>query len=234
MSFEDAHLQLYTFFRSTSTARVRTAAKLKGITLSFIFVNVRKGDQFEEDFIRLNPNRTVPVLTVSTMKDTENKDLNFSIRQSLPILEFFEEAFPDKFPLLPPLTDLSGRSHVRDLVNVIACDIQPPTNRRILISVQDLGGSLEVWAYKIMNEGLLAFEEMVKPLAGKYSYKDYLTLADVVLAPAVENAVRYGVDLKTVPTVKRIFEAISVLDEFKAADWRHQEDTPVEEFRLPK
>jgi maleylacetoacetate isomerase len=232
MSFDNVELQLYTFFRSTSTARVRTAARLKGIPLSFVIVNVRKNDQFGEEFSRLNPNRTVPVLTVSPKNGGSREDLNFSIKQSVPILEYFEEAFPNTTPLLPPQTDLRGRAHVRDLVNVVACDIQPPTNRRILLSVQDLGGNLEAWAFKIMGEGLLAFEKMAKPLAGKYSYGDHLTLADVVLAPAVENAVRYGVDLEKLPTVKRVFETIRELDEFKAADWRHQEDTPAEEVHL--
>jgi maleylacetoacetate isomerase len=226
---DNVELQLYTFFRSTSTARVRTAARLKNIPLSFVFVNVRKGDQFHEKFSRLNPNRTVPVLTVSPKNGGPGEDLSFSIKQSVSILEYFEEAFPYNTPLLPPRSDLPGRAHVRDLVNVVACDIQPPTNRRILLRVQDIGSNLDAWAFKIMNEGLLAFEEMVKPLAGKYSYGDHLTLADVVLAPAVENAIRYGVDLETLPTVKRVFETIRELDEFKAADWRHQEDTPLEE-----
>jgi maleylacetoacetate isomerase len=234
MAFDQADFQLYTFFRSTSTARVRTAARLKKIPLSFIYVNVRKNEQFDRTFMSLNPNGTVPVLTVTPKSRDDNEGFcsSFSIRQSVPILEFFEEAFPDRTLLLPPVTDLAGRAHVRDLVNLVACDIQPPTNRRILLRVQEIGGSLEAWAFKIMGEGLQAFEDMARPLAGKYSYGDQLTMADVVLAPAVENAVRYGVDLDTLPTVKRVFQAIRQLDEFRAADWRHQEDTPEEEIRL--
>jgi len=143
-------------------------------------------------------------------------------------MEFFEEYFQDTVPLLPPLADVIGRAHVRELVNLVVCDIQPPTNQRILKRIQQSGGNMEQWAGKIMGEGLEAFEKLARPSAGVYSYGNQLTLADVVLAPAVENAVRYGVDLETLPTVKRVFERIRELEEFKAADWRHQGDTPNE------
>ncbi|KIW62484.1 maleylacetoacetate isomerase [Phialophora macrospora] len=232
MSVDQAELVLYTFFRSTSTARVRTAARLKNIQLHFRYVNVRKDEQFEEEFLSLNPNGTVPVLTVTTRGEgQQQRDSSFSIKQSVAILEFFEEAFPGTRPLLPPMTDLFGRAYVRDLVNLVAGDIQPPTNRRILLRVKEAGLTAEEWAFKIMFDGLRAFDEMAKPLAGLYSYGNTLTLADVVLAPAVENAVRYGVNLEELPTVKRIFDRISGLGEFQAADWRHQEDTPPEEIK---
>lgn len=226
MDLDNAEFQLYTFFRSTSTARVRTAAQLKGIPLSLVYINVRNNEQLTQEFGSLNSNATVPVLTVSPT----NGGTSFSIRQSVAILEFFEEVFPQKTPLLPPVTDLRGRAYVRDLVNLIACDIQPPTNRRILLRVTEGGGDLKAWAFRIMGQGLQAYEEMMKPFAGRYSYGDCVTMADVCLAPAVENAVRYGVDLEHLPTVKRVFEAISNLPEFKAADWRHQKDTPAEEL----
>lgn len=229
MTLEQADFALYTFFRSTSTARVRTAVRLKSIPVHFHYVNVRKDEQFEEDFLQLNPNGTVPVLTVALKNGGVQNHSSFSIRQSVAILEFLEEAFPGRTPLLPPVTDVVGRAHVRDLVNLVAGDIQPPTNRRILLRVKEMGGSAEKWAFEIMGSGLKAFEDMAKPLAGEYSYGGNLTLADVVLAPAVENAVRYGVDLNLLPTVKRIFERISSLEAFKAADWRHQEDTPKDE-----
>lgn len=223
MNFEGAELELHSFFRSTSSARVRTAANLKKIPLNFVYVNVRKGEQFTESYRQINPNLTVPTLTV-TAKDG-HPPTQFSIRQSMAILEFFEEAFPNALPLLPPVADLVGRAHVRDLVSLVVCDIQPPTNQRILKRVTQNGGNMEEWAKKIMGEGLAAFEELAKPSAGSYSYGDHLTLADVVLAPAVENAVRYGVDLDKVPTVKKVFERIRELDEFKSADWKHQADT---------
>lgn len=231
MSFDQAELRLYTFFRSTSSARVRTAAKVKGIDLSFVYINVRRNEQLDDDFKNLNPNGTVPVLTVTPRSNDLKEDSTFAIRQSIPILEFFEEAFPDRNPLLPPLTDWAGRSHVRDLVNIIACDIQPPTNRRILLKIEAQGGSLKQWAFDIMDQGMQTFEQTAAPLAGRFSYRNQLTMADVVLAPAVENAIRYGVDLARYPTIQRVFETIRNLDEFKSADWRHQQDTPAEEIQ---
>lgn len=228
MNLDDTQLQLHSFFRSTSSARVRTAANLKGIPLSFVYVNIRKGEQLSDEYASINPNHTVPVLTVTAKHDDGQK--TFSITQSIAILEFFEEAFPDRTPLLPPASDYFGRAHVRELVNVIVCDIQPPTNQKILKRVREQHGSAEDWAKGLMTEGLTAFEVLAKPLAGKFSFGDKLSLADVVLAPAVENAVRYGVDMDKLPTIKRVFERIRDLQEFKAGDWRHQGDTPANEI----
>ena len=223
----NAELQLYSFFRSTSSARVRTAARLKGIPLSFTYVDLRRGEQFGEEYAQINPNRTVPVLTVTCQG--HHGQGSFSIRQSVAILEFFEEVFPDPIPLLPRVSDPVARAHVRELVNVVACDIQPPTNQKILKRIRSQGGNLDEWAKQIMTEGLTAFENMAAPLAGEYSYGDMLSLADVVLAPAVENAVRYGVDLNKLPTVDRVYNRIRHLDAFKSGDWKHQGDTPEDE-----
>lgn len=79
-----------------------------------------------------------------------------------------------------------------------------------------------------MTAGLTAFEKLAAPQAGLYSFKDEISLADVALVPAIENAVRYGVDLKQFPTVLRVYERASVLDAFVLSDWKHQEDTPAE------
>lgn len=228
MVTETPEFELHSFFRSTATARVRTAAKIKGIPLRLIYINLRKGEQFTDGFGSINPNRTVPILTSIPPKEAQDST-RFSIRQSVAILEFFEEAFPGTTPLLPPVSDPVARAHVRDLVNLIVCDIQPPTNQRILKLVQAQGGDSSAWAGKIMVEGLKAFETLVRPLAGKYSYGDQLTLADVVLAPAVENGLRYGLRLEDVPTIQRVFEHIRDLEAFRAGNWRNQEDTPEDE-----
>jgi maleylacetoacetate isomerase len=228
---ENSDFLLYSFFRSTSTARIRIAAHLKGIELSYKYVNLRAAEQFTEEFGKLNPNRTVPILIINPHSSLKSSH-QLAIRQSVAILEFFEEAFPEKRPLLPALYDISGRARVRELVNLITCDVQPSTNQRILKRVkQDSGSEVQMhrWAKTIMWDGLRAFEQLIQTSAGKFCYGDQITMADVVLAPAVENATRYGVDIDALPTVKRVFDTLSRLDEFKAGNWINQGDTPVTE-----
>jgi maleylacetoacetate isomerase len=226
---DNATFHLYSYFRSTCSTRVRTAAALKGIPLTFSFKHLLKGEQLSDEYATINPSRTVPTLTI-TYKTPQGEQKTTQVRQSVAILELLEEMFPDQCPLLPSKEDIVGRAHVRDLVNIIACDVQPPTNLRILMRVGELGGDGPTWAKDLMQRGFQAFEQLATPSAGKYTYGDQLTLADVVLAPAVENAIRYNIDLGQFPTVHRVYLTIRELEAFKKGDWKHQDDTP-EEFR---
>ena len=227
MDLSNSELQLHTFFRSTSSARVRIAANLKKIPLKYVYVNLRQAEQNSEDFATISPNRTVPVLTVST-SDAPSTIL---IRQSIAILDFFEEAFPSSQKLLPPPSDVIGRAKVRELVQIIACDVQPPTNQRILkrIKQYDTPPTMEDWAREIMGAGLAAFDKLAESCAGQYCYGDEITLADVVLVLAVENATRYGVNIATLPTIAKVYEKLSRQEAFQAGNWRNQGDTPEEE-----
>lgn len=216
-------LILYTYFRSSCSCRVRTACALKNIPLIFRYVNLIKGEQVSEPYIdAVNPNGTVPTLIVN---DSSGK-IVATITQSIAILDFLEEAFPSTLPLLPPVSDPFLRAKVRELVGIIACDVQPPTNLRILKTVNGLGVTNQVWFQTIMEKPLQAYEEILIQTAGKYSVGDQITLADVCLAPAIENAVRWEVDMSKFPKVMRIFDAMRILPEFVQGDWRHQEDTP--------
>jgi maleylacetoacetate isomerase len=228
MDLSNSELKLYTFFRSTSSARVRIAAHLKGIHLDYVYVNLRKAEQFEDKFGLENPNHTVPVLAIA---QTDSSGEPILIRQSIAILEFFEEAFPKRTPLLPPPDDLLGRARVREAVNLIACDVQPPTNQRILKRIKQFGppANMEEWAKEIMTAGLVAFERLIESGAGRYCYGDKITLADVVLVPAVENATRYGFELESCPTIKKVFDNASENPAFRAGNWRRQGDTPLDE-----
>ncbi|KAK0760486.1 hypothetical protein N5P37_006680 [Trichoderma harzianum] len=205
-------------------SRGLVAAEHVVVALHEKYIAIPKSEHLTESYESINPNLTVPTLVI------QNAETEVHIRQSIAILEYFEEskAGNTNIQLMPPAEDIAGRAHVRELVQLIACDIQPPTNQRILKRVRTIGGSAEDWAYDIMNAGLKAFESMAAPLAGTYSYGNFLTLADVLLAPAIVNAVRYGVDIEQYPTIKRVYNKVMELDAFKLADWRHQEDTPVE------
>ncbi|KAI5362547.1 Putative glutathione S-transferase, Thioredoxin-like superfamily, glutathione Transferase family [Septoria linicola] len=222
-TLEVGELILYTYFRSYCSCRARTACALKRIPLTFRYVNLIKGEQVLAPYIdAVNPNGTVPTLVVN---DASGKTVA-KITQSIAILEFLEEAFPSTVPLLPPASDHFQRAKVRELVDIIACDVQPPTNLRILKTVNELGATNQVWFQGIMEKPLQAYEEVLVQTAGKYSVGDQITLADLCLAPAIENAVRWEVDMSKFPNVMRVFDAIRVLPEFVQGDWRHQEDTP--------
>jgi maleylacetoacetate isomerase len=218
-------LRLHTYFRSSCSARVRTAASLKGIPLEYTYIHLLKNEQCSPSYLVSNPSASVPTLSLTDKDGNE-----IIIRQSVAILEFLEEYFPDRQPLLPPRSDYIGRARVRELVNIIANDVQPLTNLRVLKRVKELGGDMKTWAKEIMMEGLRAYDKVAEKYAGEFSVGDEITMADVVLAPACEGALRFEVDLEQFPTVGRVYKRISVLDAFKKGDWKHQEDTP-EEFR---
>jgi len=218
-------LLLHSYFRSSCSARVRTAAHLKGIPLEYSYIHLLSNEQSAPTYTVHNPSASVPTLSLTTTTGEQ-----VVIRQSIAILEFFEEYFPDTPRLLPPQSDPINRAKVRELVNIIANDVQPVTNLRILKRVKKLGGETAPgeWAKDLMATGLGAYDKVAEKYAGVYSVGDEVTLADVVLAPAVEAASRYGIDLEGFPTVKRVYEKIRGLEAFTKGDWRHQDDTPEE------
>lgn len=214
---------LYTYFRSSCSCRVRTACNIKGIPLKFKYVNLVQGAQRDSYFLEnINPSGLVPALVIINGAG----DPVATITQSVAILEWLEEAYPSTTPLLPPASEPLRRARVRELVNIVAADVQPPTNLRVLKRANALGVSSGEWCQEFMAYGLSAYEKLLAETAGQYSVGDELTLADVVLAPAVENALRWGLKLDGLPRLKKIYENIKGLPEFEKADWKHQEDTP--------
>ncbi|KAK4550038.1 hypothetical protein LTR36_003005 [Oleoguttula mirabilis] len=134
--------ELFTYFRSSSPARVRIAALYKGIPLTYQYINPLKGEQDSDGYAAINPSHSVPTLIASA-----EDGRTVAIGQSVAILEFLEESRPDLPPLLP--RDAEGRARVRELVNIVAYDIQPVTILRTLSVVKDLGGRSETrvgWA----------------------------------------------------------------------------------------
>lgn len=224
MSSDTPQFHINTYFRSSCSGRLRIALNLKSLSYKCSYTNLLKDEQTSASHLSLNPSGSVPVLT--PLK-TDNA---WPITQSVAGLEYLEEAFPDRRPLLPPGDKLVARAQVRTLVNIIACDTQPVTNRHIMLAVGKLGKNGPEWSREYMTRGLKAYEETAKRTAGEFSVGDEITMADVVLVPAVWGAERFGVDLEKLPTVKRIYETMSREEAVVKAHWRRQEDTP-EEFR---
>ncbi len=220
MAENSPKIHLLTYFRSSCSARLRIALHLKKLEFESAFVNLLKGEQHSEEHAKLNPSRSVPVLS------GVNDSTEFSISQSVAALEYLEEAYPDCRPLLPPLGDPVARSKVRVLVNIIACDVQPVTNLRIILHVEELGGDRAAWSKKYISQGLSAYEHIVKDTAGEYSVGDDITLADVCLVPALWGAERFDMDLKAWPTVSRIYARLCNESAVRDAHWQNQPDTP--------
>lgn len=125
---------------------------------------------------------------------------------------------------------------MRELVGIVACDTQPVTNLRVLKRVKSIVGdggdeAMKEWAKEFMGKGLEAYDKVAEGYAGVYSVGNEISMADVCLAPAVEGAMRYGVDVGRLETVWRVYNAVKGLEAFKQGDWRHQDDTPGE-FRV--
>jgi len=217
--------QLYTYFRSSCSARVLIAAKLKNIQLARTYIDMGKEEHKTASFKSLNPSGTLPVLVV---RDAQGET---AITQSVAILEYLEEI--GGAALLPPAGNPKDRAKVRELVGIITTDLFPPTNGRIAQMVRGIRGEVGdqvKFVQTIMASGLAGYEAMLQGCSGRYSFGDAVTMADVCLAPAVDMAVGYKVDMAPYPRVLAVYEDLMKLQAFKDSNWKAQEDTP-EQYR---
>ncbi|KAL4937266.1 Maleylacetoacetate isomerase [Aspergillus oleicola] len=216
---------LYTYFRSSCSARLRIALALKQIPYDPIYINLLKNEQSNDQNTAVNPSSTVPTLIIEDPDHPEREPV--VITQSLAALEYLDEAYSNLGPSLhPPLSNPIERATVRTLSNIIAADTQPVTNLRILQRVAPFGADRTTWSKDLIETGLAAYEKVASKSAGKFSVGDAITIADVCLVPAVWGAERVGVDLSRYPTVKRIVQALEIEECVKKAHWRGQGDTP--------
>ncbi|KAL7921431.1 Maleylacetoacetate isomerase [Trichoderma austrokoningii] len=217
----DPTYTIYSYFRSSCSARLRMVLNLKGIEYEMKTVNLLKGEHLSDEHKARNPNLTVPLLLRTASDGSVIK-----ISQSLAAIEYLDEILPQSYQLLPPTSEPETRAVTRVLTEIIACDLQPVTNMRIMKRLRGMGASPEQWNKEIMTEVLQAYEMTAKDSAGQFSVGDNITLADVCLLPAVWNAQRYGVDLDAFPIITRISENMSKHPAIIKAHWQNQPDTP--------
>ncbi|KAL2752319.1 hypothetical protein ACRALDRAFT_212762 [Sodiomyces alcalophilus JCM 7366] len=218
---------LYSYFRSSCSARLRIALNLKNLSYDLVPVNILQGEQLSESHRALNPSASVPLLLCHTTSSSSPSD-PFKITQSVAALEYLEEAHPSSNPTLLP-SNPRTRAIARSLALTVACDIQPVTNLRVAKRVRNFGAGdaqVEEWMRGFMSEGLAAYEALVASSAGTYSVGDDVSIADCCLVPAVWNARRYGVDLSPFPVVNRVMARLEELPAVKKAGYFVQPDTP--------
>lgn len=214
-------LRLYGYWRSSAAYRVRIALNLKGLSYDSVPVHLVRegGEQHSDAFRQINPQELVPVLL----------DGSRVLRQSLAIIEYLEETWPDP-PLLPATA--RDRARVRAIAQLIACDIHPLNNLRVLQFFEQTWNvpqpERDLWVRRWIGEGFAALEQLLleSPSTGEFCEGDTPTLADCCLVPQVYNAHRFGVDLAPYPSIRRIHAACEALPAFDAARPENQPDAP--------
>jgi maleylacetoacetate isomerase len=190
-------MKLYTFWRSLATFRVRMALNVKGLKPEPIIVDLLQGHQLMPEFRNVNPMAAIPVLV-----DDDGTTLN----QSLPILEYLEERYPNP-PLLPP--DFAGRARVRALAQMTVADTHPLTVPRVRNYLASLGASPDTindWARHWGTVGLDAYETRLASdkATGDFCHGNQITIADLCLVGHTVGLGFFGGNTDAHPTVKRI------------------------------
>jgi len=197
-------VQLYSYFRSSASYRVRIALALKKLSYDYLPVHLVKNEQLAPAFRAIAPAQLVPALVVT------HEGTAATITQSLAIIEYLDETVAEP-PLLP--ADALGRARVRALSLDIACEIHPLDNLRVLRYLQS---ALKVsdddknrWYRHWVETGLEVVERQLAghPETGRFCHGDTPGMADCVLVPQIFNAQRMDCRLDHVPTVMRVFEA---------------------------
>jgi maleylacetoacetate isomerase len=210
-------VKLYTYFRSGAAFRVRIALGRKGLAYEPVFVHLAKGEHRKPEYGKVNPQALVPTLVL---------DDATRIAQSIAIIEYLEETHP--VPALLP-DEAKARARVRSLSNLVASEIHPLNNLRVLQHLKrDLAQNddqINAWYRHWIADGLGRFEaELASAKKGAFSYEDTPTMADCCLVPQIFGAKRYNCDLASYPTTMRVFEQCMKLDAFDRAQPSKQPD----------
>jgi maleylacetoacetate isomerase len=212
-------VRLYSYFRSSAAYRVRIALNLKSLTYEMIPVHLVKGGGQNKtpEYRAINPQMRVPALALS------DSDV---LVQSLAIIEWLDERYPT--PRLVP-SDAFERARVRSIAYLIACEIHPLNNLRVLQHLKHALGQSEeginAWYKHWIADGLSKVEaELARPATGKFSHGDAPSLADCCLVPQIFNAKRYSSDLAPYPSTLRVFEECMKLEAFDRAQPSKQPD----------
>ncbi len=202
-------MKLLGYFRSSAAYRVRIALNYKAIEYENIGISLVQGEHRSEDYLTLNPQGLVP-----TLVDGSN-----TYHQSIAIMEYLEEIHPE--PALLP-GDPAARASIRAMAHLIACDIHPVNNLRVLnylkneLSVQQ--NEVDRWYSAWITTGFDALEKLVSKYGNDdHCFGNHLSMADIVLVPQIYNARRFKCDLSSFPRLVSIAQSLEQLAPFAAA-----------------
>jgi len=208
-------MQLYSYFRSSAAYRVRIALNLKGIDHEVIPVNLAAGEQRSDSYRKQNAQGLVPTLVTA----------NHTLTQSTAILEWLEEEYPEP-ALYPP--DALQRANVRALCQLVACDIHPLNNLRVLKYLKgELGldeDAARLWYAHWVIEGFTALENRLPEQA--FVNGEAPGMAEIFIVPQVYNAERFAVALGNFPRIRALRDRCDVLPAFQKAQPGAQPDAP--------
>lgn len=210
-------MELFTYYRSTSSYRVRIALALKSLDYQALPVNLLKGEQRGADYLALNPQGRVPALR------TDGGEL---LVQSPAIIEYLEEVYPQ--PALLPAS-AEARAKVRGVAAIIGCDVHPLHNVSVLNQLRQLGhddAQVNQWIAHWIGQGLAAVEQLIGDRG--FCFGDEPGLADVYLIPQLYAAERFKVDLSGYPRIARVAALAQAHPAFTKAHPSCQPDTPAQ------
>ena len=220
MAPQPTSFELYAYWRTSATYRVRVALALKGLAAQERFVDVDAGEHRSEAFLKINPLGAIPAFVEAG---------HAPITQSLAILEFLEEFQPEP-PLLP--ADLHGRARVRSLAGMLASDTHPLITPRVRKYLAAAGGfdaaGWRAWQEHWFGTGLAAVEQRLasEPQTGRFCHGDRPTMADICLASVIAVMRVFEITVPGTPTVDRIVAACDAIDAFARAEPRRQAGAP--------
>ena len=202
-------MKLYTFFRSSTSYRLRIALAWKRLAYETAFTSLPAMEHKDPAFVKLNPQGLVPALV---------SDEGRVYTQSMAMIEWLDERYPEP-PLMP--SDAEGKWYVRAVSQIIGCEIHPLNNVRVLKHLKSRYGLDDAkvngdWYPHWIGEGFAGLEGFlaVQGRRGSYCLDERVTMADVCLVPQVFNAQRFSCDLKPYPAVMGIFERCMKLPAF--------------------
>ncbi|KAG2223150.1 hypothetical protein INT45_005706 [Circinella minor] len=221
MTDETKKSVLYGYFRSSATWRVRLALAYKNVDYDYRPINLLKQEQRSEEFEKVNPSKKIPAYILPDGK---------VLTQSMAIVDYLEDTYPEKNPLLPK--NPYERALVREIVNEIACDIHPIQNPALMAEIfPDNVDKRTEWARSHIATGFKALESKLAAAGrdskeAKYCVGNNVTMADLVLVPQYYNGKRFSVDMSEYPIIDSIFKHLMTLPEFKATAPENQPDAP--------